>query len=500
MEIFDNLLFGLSVALSFENLLYCAIGALLGTLIGVLPGLGPSTTIALLLPITFGLSPVSAMIMLAGIFYGAQYGGSTTSILVNLPGEPSSVVTCIDGYQMAKKGRAGQALAVAAIGSLFAGFVGTVFVAVLSPPLAKMALSFGPHEYFGLMVLGLMLALTLSSGSIVKSVGMVVMGLLFGCIGTDVSTGIQRFTFGFFQLGDGLDFVVIAMGIFGVAEIMRNLETSQNRTILYEKIPSFWPTKTEIWASGKAVVRGTALGTIFGPLPGAGVTIASFSAYALERKLSRHPEKFGMGVIEGVAAPEAANNASAQTSFIPLLTLGIPGGSVTALMLGALMLHGITPGPQIMTRNPDLFWGLIASMFIGNIILVILNLPLIGLWVRLLRVPYEVLFPVILSLCAIGAFGLNNSVFDVQVLTVFAVFGYILLKLGCEPAPLLLGFILGPMMEETLTRALIISRGDATTFLTRPLSATLLLGGLALVIMAMLPAMRRRRNLLKEDD
>jgi TctA family transporter len=494
MDLLANLAFGFGVALSPENLLYCLIGTVLGTLIGVLPGLGPTATIAVLLPVTFGLPPTAALIMLAGIYYGAQYGGSTTSILVNLPGEASSVVTCIDGYQMARQGRAGPALAVAAVGSLFAGFVGTALLAVLAPPLAQAALAFGPAEYFSLMILGLIAAVVLASGSLLKAIGMIFVGLLLGCIGTDVNTGVARYTFGFFELGDGIDFIVVAMGVFALAEIMRNLENPGDRSILTQPIGRLMPSRDDIRRSVPAVLRGTAIGCVAGPLPGAGAVISSFSAYALEKRLSRTPERFGKGAIEGVAAPEAANNACAQTTFIPLLTLGIPGGAVSALMLGALMIQGIAPGPQFMTRNPDVFWGLIASMWIGNVFLVVLNLPMIGIWVRLLQVPYRYLFPAILLFCCIGVFSLSNSSFDILLMVAFGAFGYALLKFGCEPAPMLLGFVLGPMIEENLRRALLLSRGDPTVFVTRPLSLAMLLIAAMLVLAIALPALKRRRK------
>ena len=500
MDILASLAFGFSVALTPENLLYCLIGTVLGTLIGVLPGLGPTATISILLPITFGLPPAASMIMLAGIYYGAQYGGSTTSILVNLPGEASSVVTCIDGYQMARQGRAGPALTVAAKGSLFAGVVGTLCLALLGPPLAEVALNFGPAEYFSLMVLGLIGAVVLASGSVLKAVGMIFVGLVLGSIGTDVNTGVARFSFGFHELGDGIDFIVVAMGIFGLAEIMRNLETPENREVLMQKIGKLMPNRDEIRRSIPAVLRGTAIGSALGALPGAGAVISSFSAYALEKKISREPERFGKGAVEGVAAPESANNACAQTAFIPLLTLGIPGGAVTALMLGALMIQGIAPGPQVMTRNPDIFWGLIASMWIGNVFLVILNLPMIGIWVKLLRVPYRFLFPAILLFCCIGVFSLHNATFDLVLMVIFAAFGYALLKFGCEPAPMLLGFILGPMMEENLRRALLLSRGDPMVLVTRPISASILALSLILICMMLLPALGKKRKQVFADS
>lgn len=500
MDSFYNILFGLSVAVSPENLFYCLIGALLGTLIGILPGLGPTATIAILLPLTYNMPPTASLIMLAGIYYGAQYGGSTTSILVNLPGEAASVVTCLDGHQMARQGRAGPALSVAALGSLFAGFAGTLFLALLAPPIAQVALAFGPAEYFSLMVLGLVGAVVLANGPLIKALAMIFVGILLGTIGTDVNTGVARFTFGSFELGDGIDFIVIAMGVFGLAEIMRNLEGKQDRSTMNQPIGRLMPTREDVKRSAPAVLRGTIIGSVLGALPGAGAVISSFSAYALEKKLSKRPEEFGKGAIEGVAAPEAANNACAQTAFVPLLTLGIPGGAVTALMLGALMIHGIAPGPQFMTKNPDVFWGLIASMWIGNIILVILNLPLIGIWVKLLRIPYPILFPAILLFCCIGVFSLSNSSFDLYLMVLSAAVGYALLKFGCEPAPMLLGFILGPMIEENLRRALLLSRGDLSVFVSRPLSAMMIAASLILLIVVILPSVKNRRKAILSES
>lgn len=494
METLDHILYGFTVALSLENLLYCLAGAVLGTAIGILPGLGPTATIALLLPLTFSLPATGAVIMLASIYYGAQYGGSTTSILVNLPGEASSVVTCLDGHQMAKRGRAGAALSIAAIGSLFAGIVGTAFLAFLGPPLARLGLAIGPAEYFSLMVFGLMAAVVLANGSLLKAFSMIMIGLLLGCIGTDLNTGMSRFTFGTFELADGIDFIVVAMGVFGLAEIMRNLESTTTRSVIENPIGRLLPSQAEFRRSIGPIVRGTGVGTLLGALPGAGAVISSFSAYALEKKLSKTPEKFGTGMIEGVAAPEAANNACAQTSFIPLLTLGIPGSAVTALVLGALMIQGITPGPQVMTRNPELFWGLIASMWIGNIILVLLNLPMIGIWVRLLRIPYALLFPAIMVFSVIGVFSLANSTFDIYLLVVFGLGGYICAKLDCEPAPMLLGFILGPMIEENFRRALLVSRGDFSVFVTSTGSLALLLLSAGLLVLTLIPVLRKRRN------
>ncbi len=494
MDVFDNLLLGFGVALTPGNLLYCLIGALIGTLIGVLPGIGPVATVAMLLPITFYLPPVSALIMLAGIYYGAQYGGSTTAILVNLPGESSSVVTCLDGYQMARQGRAGSALAVAALGSVFAGTVATLLLAMFAPPMAEVALLFGPAEYFALMVLGLIAAVVLAQGSLVKALSMIFLGLLLGSVGTDVNTGAQRLTFGIPELADGIGFVPLAMGLFAVAEIIKNLERPENRAVLTEKITSLWPTRDDFRRAWPAVLRGTGLGSVLGILPGGGALLASFAAYTVEKRIAKDPSRFGKGAVEGVAAPESANNAGAQTSFIPLLTLGIPSNAVMALMAGAMTIHGIQPGPQVMTSRPDMFWGMISSMFIGNVMLVIINLPLIRIWVALLKVPYRILYPAILVFCCIGVYSLNNSMFEVLLLVGFGFLGYALLKFGCEPAPLLLAFILGPLMEENLRRAMLLSRGDPTVFVTRPISASLLAVALLLLIVVLLPMVRRSRE------
>lgn len=494
MELFDNLALGFSVAFSLQNLLYCFVGCLLGTLIGVLPGLGPVATIAMLLPITFGLPPVSALIMLAGIYYGAQYGGSTTAILINLPGESSSVVTALDGHQMAKQGRAGAALATAALGSFFAGTVATFLLALFAPPLADLALKFGPPEYFALMVLGLIASVTLASGSIVKALAMIVLGLLLGLSGQDIYTGTPRFTFDMQELADGFDFVALAMGVFGIGEIIRNLEDEEERSLVAAKVSSLMLTKDEFKQIIAPVLRGTILGSALGILPGGGAMLSSFASYSIEKKISKNPKSFGKGAIAGVAGPESANNAGAQTSFIPMLTLGIPSNPVMALMIGALIIQGITPGPNVVTEKPDLFWGIIASMWIGNLMLVLLNLPLIGMWVRLLTVPYHVLFPAIMAFCCIGVYSVNNNTFDVYTMAMFGVAGYMLVKLDCEPAPLLLGFVIGPMLEEYLRRAMLISRGDPMVFLTRPISATLLLLAAAALIVVLLPSVGKTRE------
>nr|WP_295890928.1 tripartite tricarboxylate transporter permease [uncultured Devosia sp.] len=501
MDIIASLGLGFSVALDPMNILYCFIGVLLGTLVGVLPGIGPTATIAMLLPITFSLSPAGALIMLAGIYYGAQYGGSTTAILINLPGESSSAVTAIDGYQMAKKGRAGPALATAALGSFFAGTVATLLLAFFAPPLARAALNFGAPEYFALIVLGLLVSIALAHGSILKALAMIVLGLLLGMVGQDIYTGTPRFTFGIRELFSGLNFVSVAVGVFGVAEILRNLEDEKGRDVMVKAVKNLWLTKDDFKRIVGPVLRGTALGSLLGILPGGGHILSSFASYSAEKRLSKTPEEFGHGAIEGVAGPESANNAAAQTSFIPLLTLGIPAHPVMALMVGAFILQGITPGPNVINDQPALFWGIIASMWIGNILLVLLNLPLIGLWVKMLSIPYRALFPAIVLFACIGCFSINQNIYDVFAIGFFGVVGYILIRFGCEPAPLLLGFVLGPLLEEHLRRAMIISRGDPTVFVTRPISATLLGLALLAVIVAVLPGIRKKRKeVFVEED
>ncbi|MFA7666956.1 MAG: tripartite tricarboxylate transporter permease [Burkholderiaceae bacterium] len=495
MEIFEHLALGFSTALSFDNIFYCFVGVLLGTLIGVLPGLGPLATIAMLLPITYKMSdPTTALIMLAGIYYGAQYGGSTTAILVNLPGETSAVVTTLDGYQMARRGRPGPALAIAAIGSFFAGTVATMLIAAAAPPLSEVAFKFGPAEYFSLMVMGLIAAVVLAHGSVVKALGMVIFGLLLGMIGTDVNSGVARFSFDIPELTDGLDFTAVAMGIFGFGEIISNLEQRENREIFARKVGKLMPSWDEFKRSMAPIVRGTMLGSFLGILPGGGAVLSSFTSYAVEKKLSKTPEKFGTGMIEGVAGPESANNAGAQASFIPMLTLGIPTNAVMALMIAGMMIHNIQPGPQVMTSNPDLFWGLIVSMWIGNLMLVVLNLPLIGIWIRLLTVPYRVLYPAIVLFCCVGVYSVNNNVFDVFMTIPFAILGYLFRKFACEPAPLLLGLVLGQLMEEYLRRAMTISRGDWSIFVTRPLSLTLLVIAAVLLVIVFMPAIAKKRK------
>ena len=494
MSFFDNILLGFHVALTGIHLLYCLLGVTLGTFIGVLPGLGPLVTISMLLPITFNLEPTAALIMLAGIYYGASYGGSTTAILVNLPGELSSVVTCLDGHAMAKQGRAGPALAIAAIGSFFAGTAATAIIALFAPPLAGWALSFGSPEYFSLMLVGLLAAAALAHGSMLKSIAMVVLGLLLGVVGTDVNTGAYRLTFGIEELTDGISFVVIAMGMFGIAEIISNLEHREKREVFTAEVRSLMPTRKDLADSWRAILRGTAIGSFLGILPGAGTTISSFLSYITEKRIARDPSRFGNGAIEGVAGPESANNAAAQTAFIPTLTLGIPGSGTMALMLGALTIYGIQPGPRVMSDHPDLFWGLVVSMWIGNLILVVLNLPLVGIWVQMLKLPYRMLYPSIVILCCVGVYTLSNSPTDVVLMAVFGVLGYVLVRLECEPAPLLLGLVLGPMMEENLRRSMLLSRGNPAIFVTQPISLALLIAAALMLLLLVVPAIRAKRD------
>ncbi|MBO0132246.1 tripartite tricarboxylate transporter permease [Agrobacterium burrii] len=501
MDLLTNLATGFSAALTPYNVLFCFIGTLLGTLVGVLPGIGPTATIAMLLPITLALSPETSLIMLAGIYYGAQYGGSTTAILINLPGESSSAVTALDGYQMARAGRAGPALATAAISSFIAGTLATVVVAALAPPLTALALRFGAPEYFSLMVLGLIASIVLSSGALLKTIATVAIGLLLGLVGTDITTGEMRFTMGIPEFADGLNFVAVAVGIFGIAEILRNLETAAERTTAVKTVTGLMPSMADFKAMLGPALRGTAMGSILGVLPGGGAILASFTSYAMEKKISKTPERFGKGAIEGVAGPEAANNAGAQTSFIPMLSLGVPANPVMALMIGAMIIQGIVPGPDVASSQPELFWGLIASMWIGNLLLVVLNLPLIGLWIKLLTVPYTVLFPAILAFASIGVYSVNSNVYDLFAMAAFGVFGYGLSKLDFEPAPMLLGFVLGPLLEEYLRRAMTISHGDPTVFVTRPISAGLLAVAAIILAIALLPTVARKRDtIFIEED
>jgi len=501
MDVLSNLAYGFEVAFSIQNLGFAFLGALLGTLVGVLPGIGPVATISMLLPITYVLSPVTGLIMLSGIYYGAQYGGSTTAILVNLPGESSSVVTAIDGHQMAKRGDAGAALVVAALGSLFAGVVGTLLIAVFGPVLAEVAFYFGAPEYFSLVVLGLLGSVVLAHGSALKAVAMILLGLMVGTIGTDVNSGASRFTFGNLNLIDGFEIAVVAMGLFGISELLRNLEEPPLQNVVTRKVGGLWLSRKQFREAAPAAIRGTTIGSILGLLPGGGAVLSSFASYAVEKRVAKDSSIFGKGAIQGVAGPEAANNAAAQTSFIPMLTLGIPATSTMALMVGAMTVHNIQPGPMIMQNQPELFWGLIASMVIGNLILVILNLPLVGLWVRLLKIPYRLLLPAILLFTAIGLFSLGNSTFDVMAAFGFGVFGYVIAKCGCEPAPFILGFILGPLLEENLRRALTISQGDPAVFFTRPVSLGLLIAAACLLVLMVAPAFRRNREeIFQEAD
>ncbi|HET7677863.1 MAG TPA: tripartite tricarboxylate transporter permease [Candidatus Limnocylindrales bacterium] len=500
MEILGNLELGFATALSPENLIFCFVGVLLGTLVGVLPGIGPTATIAMLLPLTFGFPPVTSLIMLAGIYYGAQYGGSTTAILINLPGESSSAVTAIDGHEMAKRGRAGAALATAALGSFFAGTVGTLVLVLFAPPLAQVALSFGPPEYFSLVVLGLIASIALARGSPTKALGMIVLGLLLGTVGQDIYTGTPRFTFGARELYSGINFVSVAVGVFGVAEILRNLENEPTRSVVVSKVKELMLTRADLRRIVAPVLRGTGLGAVLGVLPGGGHILASFASYSLEKRVSKQPATFGHGAIEGVAGPESANNAAAQTSFIPLLTLGLPAHPVMALMVGAFIIQGITPGPNVVIEEPALFWGLVVSMWIGNLMLVMLNLPLIRIWVKMLTIPYRVLFPAIVAFACIGVYALEQNAFHVYAVAFFGILGYVLVKLGCEPAPLLLGFVLGPLLEEHLRRAMIISRGDPTIFVTRPISAVLLAAAVLALAVAVLPAIRKKREVVFQEE
>ncbi len=499
METLGNLAFGLGVALTWQNVVYCFIGCFLGTLVGVLPGIGPVATVAMLLPFTFNLGPAPALIMLAGIYYGAQYGGSTTAILVNIPGESSSVVTTLDGHQMARKGRAGPALGIAAIGSFIAGCIATLVVAYFAPPLAELALKFGPAEYFSLMVFGLIAAVVLARGSLLKAIAMVCFGILLGLVGTDVNSGTIRFAFGQPELTDGIGFVALAMAFFGITDVVVNLEHTGKADVYHERLGSVLPSWQDLRTCFWSIARGTGLGSILGILPGGGALLASFAAYMFEKKIAKPPRQFGEGDIRGVAAPESANNAGAQTSFIPMLTLGIPSNPTMALMIGALMIQGIAPGPQVMTERPELFWGLVASMWVGNLMLLVLNLPLIGLWVKLLAVPYRLLFPAIFVFCCIGVFTVDNKIFDIYVLAGLSAVAYVLLKLDCEPAPLILGFILGPMMEEQMRRAMMINFGDVTIFLTRPLSAAFLIAAVGMMLLIALPSLRAKREVALQE-
>ena len=500
MDVLSNLALGLSVSLQPMNLLYCFIGTLLGTVIGVLPGIGPLATIAMLLPITFGLSPEGSLIMLAGIYYGSQYGGSTTAILLKLPGETSSAVTTIDGYQMAQQGRGGPALAGAALGSFFAGTVATLLIALVAKPLTLLAFNFSPAEYFSLMVVGLVSSIALASGSIIKALGMIFLGLMLGLTGTDIYTGYPRFTFGLTELLDGLQFVAVAVGLFGVSEIIRNLENPDGSVGSVAKVGRPWPTREDFKRMVAPMLRGTAIGSFLGVLPGGGALLSSFVAYTVEKKVSKYGHEMGHGAIEGVVAPESANNAGAQTSFIPMLALGIPSNVVMALMIGALIIQGVVPGPGVINANPTLFWGLVVSMWVGNAMLLVLNLPLVGLWVKLLQIPYSVLFPIIIAFCCIGVYSVNNSAFGIYQITIAALLGYVLIKLECELAPFLLGFILGPMIEENFRRAMLLSRGSIQTFIERPISMWVLILTAALLVWGLWSGLRQRSTVAQSPE
>jgi len=500
MDALTNLAYGFSVAFQFHNLLFCFIGALIGTLVGVLPGLGPSATIALLLPVTFKMSPVTGIIMLAGIYYGAMYGGSTTAILVNIPGEAASVITCLDGHQMAREGRAGPALGIAAIGSFIAGTLALIGLMVFAPILGQAALSFGPSEFFSIAFLGLTLVVYLSRGSAVKAMVMAVFGLLIGTIGTDPRSGETRFTFGIFSLMDGVGIVPVAMGLFGIAEVLENIEIglSSEREIYKQKLKGLLPNLEDWKRSFGSIMRGSLIGFFIGILPGPSGIIGSFASYAAEKKLSRYPERFGAGVIEGVAGPESANNAASTSSFIPLLALGIPGNVIMALIMGALMIHGIQPGPLFISGNPELFWGVVASMYIGNVMLIVLNLPMIGLWVKVLKIPYTILFPLIVLFCLIGVYTVNNSVADIYIMLFFGILSFLMRKTGFEAAPFLLALILGPIMENSFRQSLTISHGSLGIFFWRPISAALVILGIASILSQGIPAFRKRKEVLND--
>jgi putative tricarboxylic transport membrane protein len=499
MDILNQIFFGFSVALQPVNLFFAFIGALSGTLVGVLPGLGPTAAMSILLPVTFGMSPTSAMIILAGIYYGAQYGGSTTSILVNIPGEAASVVTCLDGYQMARQGRAGAALGISAFGSFIAGTFGVIGLSFLAPPLVEAALTFGPPEYFALMCLGLTVLTFLAHGSMLKALIMAILGLFVGAIGMDTIMGVQRFTFGYQELMEGIGLIPIAMGMFGITEILLNIEKETKVSIFQAKIKGLFPNLQDWRNSIGPIMRGTIIGFLLGILPGGGAMISSFASYAIEKRISKFPEKFGTGMIEGVAAPESANNAAAQGAFIPMLTLGIPSNVTIALLLGALMIHGITPGPLFMAKYPDVFWGFICSMYIGNIMLLVLNLPLIPLWVMCLKIPYRILFPFIILFCLIGVYTINNNVFDIYLMIFFGIFGYIAKKFEFEAAPFILAVVLGPMLEKALRQSLIIFKGDFSGFVTRPISAVILGLAIVLVLLPMIKGGGKRDRIASLD-
>jgi putative tricarboxylic transport membrane protein len=498
MDLLNHILLGAQVLFTPVNIFFCFIGVLMGTLVGVLPGLGPTAAIALLLPNTFHVSPVTAIIMLAGIYYGAMYGGSTTSILVNIPGEAASVITCLDGYQMALKGRAGVALGIAAFGSFIAGTISVIGLMLVAPPLAKFALAFGTPEYFSLMLMGIVILIYLASGSILKALMMAVFGLLLGTIGMDSISATQRLTFGLLELSDGIGLIPAIMGLFGVAEVIANVEQEIKREVIATKVKNLLPNLQDWKDSFWPIIRGGILGFFIGILPGPAPVISAFSSYAIEKKLSKHPEKFGTGMIQGVAGPEAANNAATGGAFIPLFTLGIPANSVIAILLGAFMIHGIQPGPMLIDKYPDLFWGTIMSMYLGNAMLLVLNLPLIGLWVKVLKVPYPILFPLILLFCLVGVFSLNYSKVEVALMIGFGVFGYLARKFQFEMAPLVLALVIGPMMENNLRLSLVISQGNPWIFIEKPISAIFIFVSLALLISPFIPWIGKRREKLQE--
>lgn len=500
MEILQNLFHGFQLTLDPGNLFYCFFGVLIGTLVGVLPGIGPVGSMSLLLPLTYKATAIQALFMLAGIYYGAMYGGSTTSILVNIPGEAASVVTCLDGYKMARKGRAGPALGIAAFGSFIAGTAGVIGLMLLGPPLASFALRIGPPELFGLLCVGLTLVVYLTLGSVVRALMMAVFGIMLGCVGQDVESGSSRFVFGIFDLTQGIDFVPFIMGLFGISEIFLNIEKSlEKRSVLDTKIKGLLPNWQDWKDSIKPILRGSVLGFLLGIVPGGGAVIASFASYAMEKKLSRHPEKFGTGAIEGVAGPESANNSAAVGAFVPLFTLGIPTNVVMAVLLGALVIHGVNPGPLMMQKNPEIFWSIIASMYLGNGMLVVLNLPLIGMWVQILKVPYKILFPLILLICVIGTYSVNNSVFDIGTMLVFGVLGYLMRKYGYEGAPMVLAFVLGPMFENSLRQSLLLSDGSFMIFFNRPIAAAGMVATILMLISCITPFLRKRREEISRE-
>ena len=498
MGFFDSILYGFQVTFQPINFLFCGMGVLVGTLVGVLPGIGPAGAMALLLPATFKFSPTSTLILLAGIYYGVQYGGSTTSILVNIPGEASSVITCLDGYQMARQGRAGPALGIAAFGSFIAGTIANLGLMLVAVPLAHAALRLGPPEYFSLMCMGLIIVTYLAQGSVLKAIMMALVGIILGSIGLDLMTGLPRFTLGINELTDGVGIIPLVMGLFGVSEILENLEGTLEREVFKTPLRNLLPSLKD-WAQSKwAIVRGSVIGFLLGILPGGGAVISTFVAYAVERKVSKHPEKFGKGAIEGVAAPESANNAAAGASLIPLLSLGIPPNPIMAIFFSALIIHGVQPGPLLIKQNPDLFWGLVASLYLGNFLLLILNLPLISIWVKVLEIPYKILFPLILLFCLIGAYSVNSVVFDLYVMIFFGVVGWVMRKFGFEGAPLILAYVLGPMLENALRQSLLISQGSFLIFFTRPISAIALGFAFLLLFSNLFPYFKKRRQAYEE--